>query len=182
MDPQTGLPFPGNILPAPGSSTTGSTATPNGLGILNAYPVPNLTTPINGNRNWIFSAQHPQHQRIDTLAVDANLTEKQRLRFRRVYFGFWEYQPLDGGTNETPKYFDRPNYTYSLNHTWTISPAKVNELLLTHSADVVNIPVNAAAFLDRTKGGGAVRRMLWHELQLHLSCKREADPGPHPDG
>ena len=152
MDPQTGLPFPGNILPAPGSSTTGSTATPNGLGILNAYPVPNLTTPINGNRNWIFSAQHPQHQRIDTLAVDANLTEKQRLRFRRVYFGFWEYQPLDGGTNETPKYFDRPNQTYSLDHVWTISPTKVNEILVSYAQDVVHIPVNAAGFLDRTMG------------------------------
>ena len=152
MDPKTGLPFPGNILPVPGSSTTGSTATPNGLGILNAYPVPNLTTPINGNRNWIFSAQHPQYQRIDTLAVDATLTEKQRLRFRRVYFGFWEYQPLDGGTNETPKYFDRPNQTYSLDHVWTISPTKVNEILVSYAQDVVHIPVNAAGFLDRTLG------------------------------
>ena len=152
MDPKTGLPFPGNILPAPGSSSTGSTATPNGLGVLNAYPVPNLTTPINGNRNWIFSAEHPQYQRIDTLALDANLTEKQRLRFRRVYFTFWEYQPLDGGTNQTPKYFDRPNQTYSLDHVWTISPTKVNEILVSYSQDVVHIPVNAAGFLDRTQG------------------------------
>ena len=59
MDPKTGLPFPGNIIPAPGSATTGSTASANGLGILNAYPVPNLTTPINGNQNWFFSAQAP---------------------------------------------------------------------------------------------------------------------------
>jgi len=152
LDPKTGLPFPGNIIPAPGTTTTGSTATPNGLGILNAYPVPNLATPINGNRNWFFSAQHPQYQRKDTLAVDVNLTEKQRLRLRRVYFTFWEYQPLDGGTNETPKFFDRPNQTNSIDHVWAISPSKVNEILLAFSLDNVHIPVDAAHFLDRTMG------------------------------
>src|SRR2546427_209392 len=91
VDPKTGQPFPGNIIPAPGTATTSSTASANGLGILNAYPLPNLTTPINGNQNWFFSAQHPQYQRKDTLAVDLNLTDKQRLRFRRVYFTFWEF-------------------------------------------------------------------------------------------
>ncbi len=152
MDPKTGLPFPGNIIPAPGSTTTGSTASANGLGILNSYPLPNLTTPINGNRNWFFSAKHPQNQRKDTIAVDMNLTDKQRLQFRRVYFTFWEYQPLDGGTNETPKYFNRPNQTNSIDHVWTISSNKVNEVLLSFSLDQVYIPVNQAAFLDRTQG------------------------------
>ena len=153
MDPKTGLPFPGNIIPAAGTATTGSTASPNGLGILNAYPLPNLTTPINGNQNWFFSAQHPQYQRKDTIAVDLNLTEKQRLRFRRVYFTFWEYQPLDGGTNETPKFFDRPNQTNSIDHVWTISSTKVNEVLLSFSLDNVHIPVDQAHFLDRTTVG-----------------------------
>src|SRR5882757_9621699 len=98
-DPKTGLPFPNNVIPAPGTVTTGSTASANGLGILNAYPAPNLTTPVAGN-NWFESAKHPQKQRKDTIAVDVNLTEKQRLRFRRVYFTFFEYQPLDGGSGE----------------------------------------------------------------------------------
>jgi predicted heme/steroid binding protein len=152
-DPKTGQPFPGNIIPAPGTATTGSTASPNGLGILNAYPLPNLTTPINGNQNWFFSAQHPQHQRKDTLAIDLNLTEKQRLRFRRVYFTFFEFQPLDGGTNETPKFFDRPNQTNSIDHVWTISPTLVNEVLFSFSLDQVHIPVDQAHFLDRTTVG-----------------------------
>jgi predicted heme/steroid binding protein len=153
MDPKTGLPFPGNIIPAPGTATAGSTASPNGLGILNAYPLPNLATPINGNQNWFFSAKHPQYQRKDTVAIDLNLTDKQRLRFRRVYFTFFEYQPLDGGTNETPKFFDRPNQTNSLDHVWTISPTKVNEVLFSFSLDNVHIPVDQAHFLDRTTVG-----------------------------
>jgi len=153
MDPKTGQPFPGNIIPAPGTPTTGSAASPNGLGILSAYPAPNLTTPINGNQNWFFSAKHPQNQRKDTVAVDLNLTDKQRLRFRRVYFTFHEYQPLDGGTNETPKFFDRPNQTNSLDHVWTISPTKVNEVLFSFSLDEVHIPVDQKNFLDRTTVG-----------------------------
>src|SRR6266567_919831 len=114
-------------------------------------PGPCLTTPI-GTQNLLLFASHPQNQRKDTIAIDVNVTEQQRFRFRRVYFAFNEYQPLDGGTNETPKFFNRPNYTYSLDHTWTISPTKVNEILLTYSQDVVKIPVDAAHFLDRTKG------------------------------
>ncbi len=135
-----------NIIPA-------NRLSQNGLGILKAYPAPNLTTPINGNQYWFFAAQHPQYQRKDTVAVDINLTEKQRLRLRRVYFSFWEYQPLDGGTNETPKYFDRPNQTNSINYIWTISPTKVNEVLMTASKDNVHIPVDQAHFLDRTTVG-----------------------------
>jgi predicted heme/steroid binding protein len=144
--------FPGNIIPPPGTSTTGSVGSPNGLGILNSYPDPNLTVPLSNGNNWFFSAQHPQHQRKDTVAVDMNLTDKQRLRFRRVFFAFWERQPLDGGTNETPKFFDRPNQTNSINHIWTISPTKVNEVLATFSLDTVHIPVDAAHFQDRTTG------------------------------
>jgi len=150
-DPKTGLPFPNNVIPAPGTVTTGSTASANGLGILNAYPAPNLTTPVAGN-NWFESAKHPQKQRKDTIAVDVNLTEKQRLRFRRVYFTFFEYQPLDGGSGETPKFFDRPNQTNSINHIWAISPTKVNEALVSFSLDQVHIPVDAPNFLDRTQG------------------------------
>jgi len=138
--------FPGNIIPA-------GRVSPNGLGILKAYPAPNLTTLINGSQNWFFSAKHPQNQRKDTVAVDLNLTDKQRLRFRRVYFTFHEYQPLDGGTNETPKFFDRPNQTNSLDHVWTISPTKVNEVLFSFSLDEVHIPVDQAHFLDRTTVG-----------------------------
>src|SRR5467141_1551451 len=138
--------FQGNMIPS-------TRVSPNGLGILKAYPAPNLTTPINGNQNWFFTAQHPQYQRKDTVAVDINLTEKQRLRFRRVYFTFWEYQPLDGATNETPKYFDRPNQTNSVDYVWTISPTKVNEVLATGSLDVVRIPVDQAHFIDRATVG-----------------------------
>ena len=145
-DPTTGAPFSGNIIPA-------NMLSPNGLGILKAYPAPNLTTPINGNQNWYLTALHPQNQRKDTLAVDINVTDRQRLQFRRNNYSFWEYQPLDGGSGQTPKYFNRPNQTNSLDYVWTISPTVVNETLATVSLDDVYIPVDQAHFLDRTTVG-----------------------------
>ncbi len=144
--PGTNTPFAGNIIPA-------AQASPNGLGVLKAYPAPNLTTPINGNNNYYATALHPQNQRKDTLAVDMNLTDRQRLQFRRNNYTFWEYQPLDGTPTETPKYFIRPNQTNSLDYVWTISPSVVNEALVTVSLDDVYIPVDQAHFLDRTTVG-----------------------------
>ena len=145
-DPNTGVPYAGNIIPK-------SQLSPNGIGILNAWPKPNLATPINTNQYFYIAARHPQNQRKDTLAADFNITDKQRLQFRRMNYAFWEYQPLDGTPGETPKFFNRPNQTNSLSHVWTISANKVNELLATVSLDDVYIPVDEAHFFDRTSVG-----------------------------
>jgi hypothetical protein len=144
-DPNTGQPIPGNMIPQ-------SLLKQNGLGILKAYPVPNLTTFI-GNNNYYITALHPQNQRKDTLSVDMNLTDKQRLQFRRNNYAFFEYQPLDGTPTETPKFFNRPNQTNSLDYVWTISPHLVNEALATVSLDDVYIPVDTAHFFNRTDAG-----------------------------
>jgi hypothetical protein len=147
VDPNTKVPIPGNIIPT-------TLLSQNGLGILKAYPVPDIPVgAAGGSNNYYVTALHPQDQRKDTLAVDINLTEKQRLQFRRNNYAFFEYQPLDGTPTETPKYFNRPNQTQSLDHVWTISGNKVNELLATVSLDDVYIPVDTAHFFDRTTAG-----------------------------
>lgn len=127
---------------------------PGGIAILNSWPVPTFTDPatfIGKNGNWFAAKLHTFDQRKDTGAVDVNINEKQRLRFRLTHYYYLEYQPLDGNTDRTPKFFNRPNKTGSLNHVWTISPTKVNEILVTASEDVVKIPVDTANFFDRTK-------------------------------
>lgn len=145
-DPNTGQPFAGNVIPI-------SRLSQSGLGVLKAYPAPNLSSPLNGNQYFYAAALHPQNQRKDTLAVDMNLTPTQRVQFRRMNYAFWEYQPLDGTPLETPKYFNRPNQTNSLDYVWTLSPTMVNEFLATVSIDDVYIPVDEAHFLDRTSVG-----------------------------
>ena len=146
-DPTTGNVFPGNVIPT-------AMVSRNGSGILKAYPVPYL--PIGsfiGTSNYYITAGHPQDQRKDTLSVDMNLTQNQRLQFRRNNYAFFEYQPLDGTPTETPKFFNRPNQTNSLDHVWTISPTLINEAIATVSLDDVYIPVDTAHFFDRTTAG-----------------------------
>ena len=82
--------FAGNIIPADRLS-------PNGIGILNAWPVPNLTNFIGGG-NWFASKLHTYDQRKDTVGVDVNLTEQHHLRFRAINFALpgvstagWQY-------------------------------------------------------------------------------------------
>src|SRR5947209_10453107 len=113
------------------------------------WPVPN--TLVGGNGNWFGAKLHTFDQRKDTGAVDVNVNDKQRLRFRLSNYTYLEYQPLDGNTDRTPKFFNRPNKTGSLNYTWTLNPRMVNEVLITASEDIVKIPVDAANFYDRTQ-------------------------------
>src|SRR6266566_2231814 len=140
LDP-TGC-FSGNIIPS-------NRLSPNGVGILNAWPIPNLTTFIGGNGNWFAAKLHTFDQRKDTAGVDLNLTERQRLRFHAMNYAYLEYQPLDGNTDRTPKFFNRPNKTGSLDYTWTLNPRMVNEVLISASEDVVLIPVDTANFFNR---------------------------------
>jgi predicted heme/steroid binding protein len=145
-DPNTGAPFSGNIIPS-------SRLSKNGIGLLNAYPAPNLAVPIGGNGNWVAAKLHTQDQRKDQINADFNLTEKQRLSFRRSNFSYLEYQPLDGNSDRTPKFFNRPNQTNSVDYVWTISPTIVNEALATVSLDDVYIPVDQANFFNRATAG-----------------------------
>jgi predicted heme/steroid binding protein len=133
--------FPGNVIPADRLS-------PNGIGILNAWPVPNLTNFIGGG-NWFGAKTHTYDQRKDTVSVDFNAADNHRFRFRFLNYYYLEYQPLDGNTDRTPKFFNRPNRTGSINYVWTISPTKVNEILVTASQDIVKIPIDEKNFFNK---------------------------------
>ena len=130
------VPFAGNIVPT-------NRLSPNGIGIISAYPV---STPgyLQGTQNWIAQAAHPYNQRKDTLNIDIMLTDKQRLSGRKSGAQYFEYQPFDQGSGETGKYFNRPNQTNTVSHTYTIGPTLINEARITFSLDDVYIPVNTA--------------------------------------
>ncbi len=127
----------GNLIPS-------NMMSPNGMAILNAYPLPTPGFNVAG-QNWIGQAGHPINQRKGVENGDFMLTDSQRLSFRRTDASYWEYQPFDQGSGETPKYFIRPNQTNTLEWTWTISPTLVNQAMATLSLDDVYIPVNTAA-------------------------------------
>jgi hypothetical protein len=147
------LHFPGTTTPIPGNIIPQALLSPNGLGLLRAYPDPN-TAFINGTQNWISQGLHTIDQRKDTLTADMYPSEKHHIAFRRQNYEFTEYQPFDGGSDRTPKFFIRPNQTNSLSYIWTINPTTVNEALATVSVDDVYIPLDLSKGLyDRTKYG-----------------------------
>ena len=129
-------PFPNNIIPK-------NQLSPNGVGIMSAYPVP---TPgyLQGTQNWISQAAHPINQRKDTENIDIMTSDKNRLSGRRSSASYFEYQPFDQGSGETGKYFNRPNQTNTVSDTYTISPTLINEARITFSLDDVYIPVNTS--------------------------------------
>lgn len=127
--------YPGNMI------TSG--LSPNGIAIMNAYPLP---TPgyLSGNQNWIAQAAHPINQRKEVINVDLLVNDRNHIEFRRQDATYFEYQPFDQGSGLTGKYFNRPNETNVLGWTWTLSPSLINELRGTVSIDRVYIPVNQA--------------------------------------
>src|SRR6266403_2300626 len=60
--------FPGNIIPS-------NRLSPDGIGILNMWPVPN--TLLGGNGNWFAAKRHTFDQRKDTGAVDVNVKDRK---------------------------------------------------------------------------------------------------------
>jgi len=132
-DPNTGQPFPNNIIPA-------SRLSPNGIGFLRSYPEP---TPgfLQGRNNFIQTRPNPQNQRKDTISIDFIPSEKHTFRLRHQNYSYTAVDAFRGGTDRAVTDWNRPNKTASLNHIWTISPTMVNEFLMTASVDRVFIGV-----------------------------------------
>lgn len=144
-DPNTGQPFSGNIIPA-------SRLSPNGIGFLRSAPLP---TPgfQQGTNNHFAVAANPTDQRKDTVSIDYNWNDKHSTRFRHQNYSYYDLNPFDRGSDRTPREFERPNRTASLNHIWTISPTLVNETLVTASVDRVYIRVVRTERLNRANYG-----------------------------
>jgi len=146
VDPVTQAPFTGNIIPA-------NRLSPNGLGVLKAYPDANTVTPISGNGNWYATALHTIDQRKDQLNADMVLTNNQRLSFRRNNYVYNEYSPFDGNSNRVPRPFARPNQTNAINYVWTISPTIVNEAIASVSLDANYIGLDLPNVFNRASAG-----------------------------
>lgn len=140
-DPQTGAPFPGNIIPANRQSA-------NGMAFLRAYPAPNGIFP--GNANFFQVRPQPQNQRKDTVSIDYNPTSNQTIRFRHLNYAFDVANAFGGGFDFAPAALDRPNKTGSLTHVWTISPTMINEATITGSNDRVTIAVQRQGRYQRS--------------------------------
>jgi hypothetical protein len=113
--------FPGNIIPQ-------SQLSPNGVGLLTAFPNP---TP-----NFVP-------------------TDKDYIRFRLVHFFYHENNPFaTSNYGNVPRIYSRPNQTASLDYVHTFNERMTNEVLLTASHDAARLSIDTSTgTYNRTKYG-----------------------------
>ena len=132
-DPQTGQPFPGNIIPS-------GRLSPNGVALMNLYPLP---TPgyRSGTANAIFNSENPQDQRKDNIRMDYRINDRNQITYRYSKYNWKSVDAFRGTFPFARTDWDRPNSTQNLNWTSTITPTLINEFSYSHSLDQVFIGV-----------------------------------------
>ncbi len=86
-DPNTGQPFPGNVIPA-------NRIDPNGQKLLSIFPLPNYVDPTN-NYNNVFQSTVDQPRREEILRMDWNVSQKTTFYAR----GIESYEAFKGDFN-----------------------------------------------------------------------------------
>lgn len=179
-DPNTGSPFPGNIIPA-------ARVSPNGKGLLNSYPLP-VAGFQQGTANFIQTRPQPENQRKDTVSVDFNPTDKQTFRVRWQNYNWTSVDAFRSGFDRAVTDWDRPNTTASLNYIYTLSPTLVNEFTATASNDVVKIGIDRTGErYDRAKFGinynyiYPVGKEIFNKIPtVNIQNFATMDGGPYP--
>jgi len=126
-DPDTGRPFPNNVIRSDRLS-------PTGVALLNAFPLP---TPgfLQGTANWIQTQPHFSDLRKDTVKIDYLMTAKHRMSFRATNIP-WEFDsPYEGNLDRFHALWSRPNRTAALSFTSTLSPTLLNEFTFSANSD-----------------------------------------------
>ena len=151
-DPTNGVPFANNIIPA-------SRLSPNGVGLLNSYPLP---TPgyQQGNLNVIQSEPDPVNQWKDTTHWDY-YRGRNKITFVGTYYWYEEHTPFGGtysstnnitGLDRSNRYWTRPNMTGMVSLTSNITPHLLNDVSYDAGTDIVHYtdyPEEGIAKYDR---------------------------------
>jgi len=136
IDPDTGQPFPGNVVPID----------PNARALLDAYvPLPN-----NGVQSYIAAPTQPTNWREEQIRVDQNIGEKTRV-FVRYTNDAWQQTVVPslwtGSSYDTVKtFFGGPAKSAVLNITHSFKPNLMNEFVMGYTVDhIVLIPTTGAS-------------------------------------
>jgi len=179
IDPTTGSPFPGNIIPTDRLS-------PNGRAFLRTYPQPNGV--FQGNANFFQVRPGFQNQRKDTVSIDYNPSQNQVLRFRHNNYSYTALDTFRTGFDYAITDWSRPNKTASLAHTWTLSPTMINELMVAASIDRVFIGIDRTGERYLRSRSGINYRYLFPEPKeiqdkvptIVIPNTGTIDGGPYP--
>jgi hypothetical protein len=158
-DPNTGQPFPGNLIPA-------NRLYAPGVALLNLYPPPNVTG-TGFNYSSQLSGQSPRRE--DLLRMDYNLSQKIR------FFGHWikNVQPnvlpygsfvLGPTVPIVPISDPTPGHSIAGGMTWVISPTMTNEANWGFTKNSIDI-TEAGNKLTRTTSGVALPLLYPNAVQ-----------------
>jgi len=145
-DPLTGQPFPNNVIPA-------NRLSPNGVGLMNLYPMP---TPgfQQGSANVIQTSDNPQDQRKDNLRFDYRLNDRNQMNYRFARSNWVAVDAFRGSFPFARTDWERPNHTQGFNWTSTVRNNIFNEFSFTHSLDEVFINVFTESGLHQRSRAG----------------------------
>jgi hypothetical protein len=144
-DPQTGQPFPNNVIPRDRQS-------PNGMAFLNSFPLPTPGFRL-GSANAIINSPNPQDQRKDNFRVDYRLNNSNQFTYR---YGKYNWTAVDAFRGTFPYArtdWDRPNTNDTFSWSSTISNTLINEFSYTYGLDEVFINVFPSDLYTRSKYG-----------------------------
>ncbi|MFN2532524.1 MAG: carboxypeptidase regulatory-like domain-containing protein [Pyrinomonadaceae bacterium] len=138
-NPVTGLPFPGNRIPAANLS-------PAGLAIVKVFPDPNSS----GFNNWVSSLLEPINTRQDSIRGDINITSKMNLLIKytnetwthaNAAGNFWGDSPFPTLTSD----WDQPSHSFAVKLATTLSPTSVNEFQFSRAGNDIKIATSASS-------------------------------------
>jgi Carboxypeptidase regulatory-like domain/TonB-dependent Receptor Plug Domain len=131
INPFTGLPYPGNKIPA-------AQLSPAGLALLKIYPDPNA-----GGHLWVGSPIQPIDTRQDSIRGDANISKKVSLMVRYINEKWTHGQnTTNWGDVPFPTLADdwnQPSKSLAVKLTNTLSPTAVNEFQFSRAGNDIFI-------------------------------------------
>jgi len=178
-DPLTGLPFPGNIIPA-------NRLSPNGIALMKLYPTP---TPgyQTGTANLIMNSENPQDQRKDNIRFDYRLGNNHSFTYRYSKQNWVAIDAYRGTFPFARTDWDRPNKTMNMNWAWTISSNLINEAGYSYSIDQVFINVFTETGLHKRSRTGVNYPYIYpgKEIEdkiptINIDKFSTIDGGPYP--
>ncbi len=148
IDPRTGAPFPGNVIPA---DRIGSA----GLAYLKLYQLPN-TTPSSGCNNYVEAVPTPVSWDQINTRLDWNISNTTRVMVRYTRDGWKADNTVlwgDAPYSVVGSDWDQPGQSLVAQASRTIGSAMANTLTFSYSANVITAArVGDSALVDEING------------------------------
>ncbi len=141
VDPLTGEPFPGNVIPSDRIS-------PAGQGMLDLYPLPNTTPAAGSCNNWVEAVVTPIDWEQANLRLDYDATDRTRLMLRYTQDSWLNGAPNAGEANglwgddpypSVDTNWDQPGHSLVAQLSQTIGASSVNTVTFSYSGNEIRL-------------------------------------------